>query len=76
MDEIGVSSTGGDTTSASLLVGKYLSPRLYVSYGLGIFEPISTFRVRYILSSKWSVVGETSATQTGADVFYVIEGGK
>ena len=58
------------------MVGKYLSPKLYVSYGLGIFEPVSTFRIRYILSSSWSVVGETSATQTGADLFYVIERGK
>ena len=77
LDDLTVESGPGTTSEqASLLVGKYLSPRLYVSYGLGIFEPISTFRVRYILSSKWSVVGETSATQTGADVFYVIEGGK
>ena len=77
LDELTVESGPGTTSEqASLMVGKYLSPKLYVSYGLGIFEPISTFRVRYILSSKWSVVGETSATQTGADVFYVIEGGK
>ncbi|MGB5248004.1 MAG: translocation/assembly module TamB domain-containing protein [Gammaproteobacteria bacterium] len=77
LDEFGLESGPGTTSDqASLLVGKYLSPSLYVSYGLGLFEPISTYRVRYILSSKWSVVGETSANQSGADVFYVIEAGK
>jgi translocation and assembly module TamB len=77
LDELTVESGPGESTEqASLMVGKYLSPKLYVSYGLGIFEPISTFRVRYILTSSWSVVGETSATQSGADLFYVIERGK
>ena len=77
LDELTVESGPGESTEqASLMVGKYLSPKLYVSYGLGIFEPISTFRVRYILTSQWSVIGETSATQSGADLFYVIERGK
>jgi translocation and assembly module TamB len=76
-DELTVESGPGESTEqASLMVGKYLSPKLYVSYGLGIFDPVSTLRVRYLLSSKWSVVGQTSATESGADLFYVIERGK
>ena len=77
VDELTVGSGPGETTSeqASLLVGKYLSPKLYVSYGLGLFEPVSTFRMRYLLSSKWVIIGETSALRSGADFFYVIERG-
>ena len=76
LDEVGISSEGGDTTSASLLIGKYLTPELFVSYGVGLFEPVSTLRIRYSLTSHWHLVGEASALRSGADLFYVIERGK
>ena len=38
IDEISIESDPDDATNqASLLVGKYLSPKLFVSYGVGIF---------------------------------------
>ena len=76
IDEVSVSSEGGDATSASLLIGKYLTPELFVSYGVGLFEPVSTLRLRYTLSSHWYLVGEASALRSGSDLFYVIERGK
>jgi len=75
VDEVEVTSEAGDSTSASLLVGKYLTPKLLVSYGVGLFEPISTLRLRYTLSSKWKLVGEASDLRSSADLFYVIESG-
>ena len=77
IDAIYVEPDPDDTTNqASLLVGKYLSPKLFVSYGVGIFEPVSTLRLLYTLSSKWKLVGESSALRSSADLFYVIELGK
>ena len=77
IDEISIESDPDDETNqASLLVGKYLSPKLFVSYGVGIFEPVSTLRLRYALGSKWKLVGESSALRSSADLFYVIELGK
>jgi len=76
IDEVSVSSEGGDATSASLLIGKYLTPELFVSYGVGLFEPVSTLRLRYTLTSHWYLVGEASALRSGSDLFYVIERGK
>jgi translocation and assembly module TamB len=76
VDEVEVTSDAGDATSASLLVGKYLSPRLFVSYGVGLFEPISTLKLRYTLSSKWKLLGEASDIRSSADIFYVIETGE
>ncbi|MES1242271.1 MAG: translocation/assembly module TamB domain-containing protein [Acidobacteriota bacterium] len=64
----------GSLDQASLVVGKYLSPRLYVTYGIGLFEPINTFRVRYLLSDKWSLQAE-SGEETGADALYTVERG-
>jgi translocation and assembly module TamB len=35
---------------AALTVGQYLSPRLYLSYGIGLFEPGEVITLRYKLS--------------------------
>ena len=78
IDEIGIqtahSSTG--TEQAALMLGKYLSPKLYVSYGLGLFEPISTFKLQYFINRKWKLVTESSGVRSGGDIFYTIERGK
>ncbi len=66
--------TGGKLDQAALIAGKYLSPKLYVSYGIGLFDHVSTFRVRYLLSSRWTLVGETGR-ETGTDLLYRIERG-
>jgi translocation and assembly module TamB len=63
----------GSLQEASLVVAKYLSPKLYVSFGMGLFEPVNTFRIRYLLSEKWSLQAENSGTATGADALYTIE---
>lgn len=77
LDEVSISSEpSGTTTQASLLVGKYLTPELFVSYGIGIFEPVSTLRLLYTVSSHWKLVGEASELGSAADIFYVIERGK
>ncbi len=55
-----------------LTVGRYLSPKLYVSYGVGLFEPGSVVRLRYELTEHWKVQGE-SGTSSGADILYTIE---
>jgi len=61
---------------ASLVLGKYLSPRLYVSYGIGLFEPVNTFRVTYTIARHWEVVTESSTVQSSGDLFYTIESGR
>jgi len=77
VDEVSVDSgEGDDTTSASLLVGKYLTPKLFVSYGIGLFEPLSTLHLRYTLSSRWKLVGKASSEGSSTDLFYVIERGE
>jgi translocation and assembly module TamB len=65
--------TKGSLEEASLVVSKYLSPKLYVSFGMGLFEPVNTFRIRYLLSDKWSLQAENSGVATGADALYTIE---
>lgn len=64
----------GSLDQASLVVGKYLSPKLYVTYGIGLFEPINTFRVRYLLNENWTLQAE-SGEGTSADALYTVERG-
>lgn len=69
-----IESTGG-LDQASLVLGKYLSPRLYVAYGVGLFQSINTFRIRYILNKQYTLQAESAqGTQgTGADILYTKE---
>ncbi|MHB1869456.1 MAG: translocation/assembly module TamB domain-containing protein [Steroidobacteraceae bacterium] len=39
----------------SLVLGKYLSPRLYVSYGVGLTEQLSAVRLRYSIGKNWTI---------------------
>lgn len=71
LDEMRVeSSDGGD--QASLVMGRYLSPKLYISYGVGLVEAFNTFAVRYQISEKWQLKAVSGEAQ-GADLFYTIE---
>jgi translocation and assembly module TamB len=70
--EPGASGTMND---ASLMVGKYLSPKLYASYGMGLFDRASRFRLRYLVNRSLSFQTE-SGVATGADVFYRFERGR
>lgn len=70
LDEVAVERTGEDDTS--VVLGKALSPRLYVSYGISIAEAINTIKLRYTLNSRWSIKAEAGLEQS-ADVEYRIE---
>lgn len=73
VDHVGIESEPGQSAEqASLVVGKYLSPRLYVSYGAGLFETLHRLRMRYRLTENWTLTGE-SGTAQGADILYTIE---
>lgn len=71
LDEVRFES-GDAQSGTSLLIGKQLSPRLYLSYGQALSEPTSLIKMRYLLSSKW-VLETESGTQSSADVLYTIE---
>jgi translocation and assembly module TamB len=71
LDELTVERTsGGDDTS--VVLGKYLSPKLFISYGISVAEAINTIKLRYTLNKKWSVRAEAGLDQS-ADIEYRIE---
>ncbi|HYE35880.1 MAG TPA: translocation/assembly module TamB domain-containing protein [Methylocaldum sp.] len=67
-DDIGVATPRG-TEGASLFLGKYLTPRLYLQYGFGLFQSSNMFRLRYKLNEHWRLQSETGE-QSGADILF------
>jgi translocation and assembly module TamB len=70
LDAVSVESTGNDDTS--VVLGKFLSPKLFVSYGISIAEAINTVKLRYTLNPRWSLKAEAGLEQS-ADIEYRIE---
>ncbi|MES1953922.1 translocation/assembly module TamB domain-containing protein [Salinisphaera hydrothermalis] len=71
LDNVGIGTGAGKSSSqAALTVGKYLSPKLYVGYGLGLFDQVSTVTMRYTLSSHWTLETSSSGKSTGGDVVW------
>jgi translocation and assembly module TamB len=58
---------------SALTIGEYLSPRLYLSYGVGLFEPGEVIALRYKLSSDVGVRIQRGSEETRAGVEYRIE---
>src|SRR6185437_11629083 len=53
ISDIGV--TDNDQVGSAFTVGHYLSPRLYLSYGVGLFEPGQILTLRYRMSNRFSL---------------------
>ena len=66
--KLGADGTGG----ANLSLGRYLTPRLYVGYGLALAEQTNAATLRYTLSEHWILEVLSGLTQT-ADLLYKIE---
>ena len=72
LDDVGVadsSAVGG----AALTVGKYLSPRLYLSYGVGLFTPGEVVTLRYRLSRLFNVEIQNGTLSSRAGINYKVE---
>jgi len=77
-DRLGVDTVtieAGDTPEeTSVVFGEYISPRLFISYGIGLFEGTNVFRMRYEISSRWFLEAQTGP-RSGADFIYNLERG-
>jgi len=72
LDDVGLIEDSGTGTGAELVLGKYLSPRLYVSYGISLVDEINTLKLRYTIGDKW-VISAESGQETATDIEYRIE---
>lgn len=71
LDEFGFDTSAND--ESAFFIGKYLSPRLYLRYGIGVLDAVNTLSLKYRLSDKWRVEAQSSELGSGADILYTLE---
>ncbi|RYG71274.1 hypothetical protein EON77_13035, partial [bacterium] len=59
------------TNDTSLVLGRYLSPGLYVSYGISLAEAINIVKLRYTIGDHWTLKTESGRARS-ADIVYTI----
>ena len=73
--KVGIQDVGLEsdlTNDTSLVLGRYLSPRLYISYGVSLTQQLNTVKLRYSLSDRWTIKTEAGQAR-GADLVYTIQ---
>lgn len=75
LDDAHVESRAGEFEESTLMLGTYLSPRVYVNYGVGILDQVSTLRVQYFIDRHWTLQAETGP-ESSAQFLYTVERGK
>ncbi len=71
LDELRVES-GQIMEESAVVLGKYLTPDLYVGYALGLFDQAGTAKLRYRLSENWSLEAKSGEAQS-MDLIFTIE---
>lgn len=71
IDEVKIQSSN-TTKEASLVLGKYLSPKLYVQYAVGVGETVNSMQLQYKLTDRWLIKSE-SGLNNSTDILYSIE---
>ncbi|HET7845113.1 MAG TPA: translocation/assembly module TamB domain-containing protein, partial [Xanthomonadales bacterium] len=72
VDDIGV-STDDRIGGSAFTIGKYLSPRLYLSYGVGLFTPGEIVTMRYEFTPHWNFEASTGSVESRTGVNYKYE---
>ena len=67
------SKTGTDSTDLSLVIGTWLTPKLYVSYGKNLLNESGNFNTRYMLGYGFSMETESGTFDSGVDLMYEID---
>jgi len=57
----------------SLILGKALSPKLYINFGFDFFDSAPTFKIRYIISRRFTLQTDTNPEAVGVDLLYTYE---
>jgi len=71
LDEVKIRSSN-TTKEASLVLGKYLSPKLYVQYAVGIGDTVNSMMLDYKWTKRISIKSESGQSQS-TDIIYSFE---
>ncbi|MFO1372563.1 MAG: translocation/assembly module TamB domain-containing protein [Candidatus Competibacteraceae bacterium] len=65
--------SGSSAKDTSVMLGKYLTPDLYIGYGVGLLSAVNTFNLKYRITKRLGLESTSSAIGTGADLIYTVE---
>ena len=54
-------------------LGTYIAPKVYASYGIGLFDRENVIRVRYDLARGFGITGTSGQRDSGVDLTYRFE---
>ena len=57
----------------SLILGKMIAPKLFLSYSIGLLSPINTATISYQLNQYLSAQAENNSLGTGGDLVFSID---
>ena len=72
IDDIRLEAGQGEE-ALSLVLGSWLTPTFYVSYGKNLLNESGSFNTRYLLGKGFSIKTETGPSQSGGDIKYEFE---
>lgn len=62
----------GDVNDSSLLLGKYITPRIFVRYAVGLFETENSLAIDYTISDRVKLEASSGQAQS-VDLTYTVE---
>lgn len=71
VDVVDIEAGGGEVSRSLVTIGKYLSSRLYISYGYALFSSESLFRLSYRFGKRWELESRSGET-SGVDLYYTV----
>ena len=71
LDTLTIASRG-DTSDSSVMLGKYLTPRIFIRYAVGLFETQSELAIEYSISDRVKLEA-TSGQDQSIDLTYTRE---
>ena len=72
IDEVGVQESD-EIGGSAFTIGEYLSPRLFLSYGVGLFEPGQVVTLRYRINDRLSLEASQGTLNQRAGINFRVE---
>jgi translocation and assembly module TamB len=76
IEDVSIESNSFKSSSdTSLVLGRYLSPHIYISYGISLAEALNTLKLRYTIGDHWTIKTEAGQYRS-ADIVYTVRNPK
>ena len=71
LDTLSINSTG-DVNDSSLMLGKYITPRIFIRYAVGLFETENSLAIDYTVNDRVKLEAKSGQSQS-IDLTYTVE---